>query len=249
MSNPKLPTMIVTGFPAPSGNVPVTFSEQRVASECRWKVSANFQVGVQLNPQLMGVQCAPYEYRQYIKGDVWLREWIGDKPVPTPHDPGNEGWFQVDAGTIEDRKKTFQIPRYAGLKSTLSGLPTTPVNSVGLSSAWKEDGIIRNGIPMPYGYRSSAYSNGDSNEQDTWRTGHKYELADTVSIGGTWRDSVVVLSQPLGRVNWIEVWIEIHFRGYVVELNAPGGTPMKVIARKEWSVIKNNQAWWKRTLY
>lgn len=124
-----------------------------------------------------------------------------------------------------------------------------PVNSVGLSSAWKEDGIIREGKPMPYGYRSSAYSNGDSNEQDTWRTGHKYELADTVSIGGTWRDSVVVLSQPLGRVNWIEVWIEIHFRGYVVELNAPGGTPMKVIARKEWSVIKNNQAWWKRTLY
>lgn len=178
-----------------------------------WSASCQFDVKVELNPSLQAVQCADIEYRQFIRGGVWVRR-------------GSQEWAPDWA---PNGNKSYPIPPYRP-KQVAGDMPRGPVDGVGLSLSWKEDCQIENNKEEYFGYRETAVANA-ANEKDLWGpgdrfTGKSYHLRDTPSISGEWDKG-----EP------VEVWIELHFKGFVVEVDydSPKTVPIRILSRRSWS--------------
>ncbi|MGD9561098.1 MAG: hypothetical protein AB7W44_02305 [Pyrinomonadaceae bacterium] len=180
-----------------------------------WQASCQFEVRIGIDPKLDDLLKMNIEYRQFIRGGVWVRR-------------GNEAWT---SDTDPNGNKFFPIPPYSG-QSKVAGIPTSAVSGTGLSLSWKEDGQIENGGTERYGYRDTASVNA-ANEIDLWQTptqitGRNYLLRDTPSIAGEW-----------GVGESVEVWIELYFKGFVVEVERDSVTnqtkPVKILKQKDWS--------------
>lgn len=184
------------------------FERYTQAGKPRWRASCQFDMSIEIDPSI-GADVANIEYRQFIKGGIWVRE-------------GDEDWKVAPNGNI-----ALPIPAYAGTSAN-NELPKPAVPGVGLSSAWKEDGQQKGSNPNLYGYRKTATTN-LSREKDFWAPnyyGHNYQLRDTPSISGWWNN------KP------IEVWIELYFMGCVVEVQrhpvTDATTVSRVIKSKTW---------------
>ena len=180
-----------------------------------WQAACQFDVTVEIDPALDDLEKLNIEYRQYIRGGVWVKR-------------GTQDWT---ADNDPNGNKAFPIPAYPG-QSKVSGIPMAAVPGTGLSLSWKEDGQIETGGTERYGYRDTANVNA-GNEIDIWGTpnqitGRKYRLRDTPSIAGEW-----------GSGDSVEVWIELYFKGFVVEVERDGVTgitkPVKILKQKDWS--------------
>ena len=181
-----------------------------------WQASCQFDVKVEIEASIPELECMNIEYRQFIRGGVWVRR-------------GNADWT---ADNNPNGNKKFPIPPYAG-QNKVAGIPTSPVTGTGLDGSWKEDGQIETGGTERYGYRDTA--NVDKpNEIDKWSnpsqlSGRSYRLRDTPSISGEWGDAG----------ESVEVWIELWFRGCVVEVERDNATnttrPIRLLKQKEWS--------------
>jgi hypothetical protein len=179
-----------------------------------WQASCQFDVSVEIDSSVSDLDRLKIEYRQYIRGGIWVRR-------------GNEAWT---ADNDPNGNKFLPIPPYTGLAG-VTGIPAGGVSGTGLSLSWKEDGQVETGGTERYGYRADANVN-KPNEIDLWSnptqlTGRIYKLRDTPSIAGEW-----------GSGDSVEVWIELWFKGFVVEVVQPptGPTkPISVLKQKEWS--------------
>ena len=126
----------------------------------RWRGYGKFDLEIDLDSRLPETQVRNFEYRQFIRGVVWYRKWIDD----TAGD-----WVKVDHG-VANSNKAFKIPAYAGVPMA-SGLPATAVAGVGLDDwKWKEDGVIRHGQAVRYGYRGDVKVS-VPRERDEWLGG------------------------------------------------------------------------------
>jgi len=177
-----------------------------------WQASCQFEVQVELDSNLPALERGLIEYRQYIRGGVWVRK-------------GSDEWTDDDN---PNGNKSFAIPPYKG-QTKVPQLPMAKVDGVGLSLSWKEDGQIESGQTERYGYRETIGVIA-TNEADIWRpentAGHIYFLRDTPSIRGKWDGDS------------IEVWIELYFKGFVVEVELDetySTRPVRVLAAKKWS--------------
>lgn len=178
-----------------------------------WQASCQFEVRIELEQaKLNALERASIEYRQYIRGGVWVRR-------------GSERWTDDDKPNGNEH---FRIPPYAG-QNKVTGLPMGAVPGVGLSLSWKEDGEVENGKVERYGYRDTATVHA-TNEVDSWRPahslGHSYLLRDTPSIRGEW-----------GVGETVRVWIELWFKGFVVEVArdaAESTQPIRILKEKNW---------------
>ena len=173
------------------------------------------------------MQAQQFEYRQFIRGVVWYRKWIDD----TAGD-----WVKVDRG-VADKDKAFKIPAYAGAPVT-SGLPATAVAGVGLDDwRWKEDGVIRHGQAVRYGYRTGVKVSGPR-ERDEWLgpplTSLQYRLRDAPSLEDDWGSYS----------NWIELYFDLEFKGFVVELKTDFVTPVRVVAQRSWAFKVDEGTFW-----
>jgi hypothetical protein len=186
-----------------------------------WQASCQFDVKVEIDPSVSEIDAANIEYRQFIRGGVWIRrgnqEWTAD------NNPNGNGYFP--------------IPPYAG-QNKVSGIPMKAVPGTGLSFSWKEDGQIESGGTERFGYRETANVE-TANEIDKWSnptqlSGRSYRLRDTPSISGRW-----------GSGDSVSVWIELWFRGFVVEVNrddpANNSVPVRLLKQKEWSYFWQDQ--------
>lgn len=179
-----------------------------------WQASCQFDVKIEIDSKLDDLSKMSIEYRQFIRGGVWVRR-------------GHEAWTDDlhPNGNVH-----FPIPAYGG-QSKSNGLPMAAVSGTGLSLSWKEDGEVESGGTERFGYRATANVN-STNEIDQWTnptqiTGRSYLLRDTPSIAGEW-----------GSGDSVEVWIELYFKGFVVEVEQPPTGPtraVRVLKQKEWS--------------
>ena len=196
----------------------------------RWKASCQFDVVLILDPtKVLPVELGTIEYRQYIRGGAWVRR--NDQKWPDDDKPNGNA--------------TFLIPPYAG-QAKVPALPTSAVPEAGLSLSWKEDGKSRTGDPLRYGYRDSPPFN-EANEKDYWTPQHtvgtSYKLRDTPSLTGDW----------LATDNSIDVWIELWFRGAVVQVEpGPDGKtrPVKLLREIKWTCFWQDHRmseWYKYT--
>jgi peptidoglycan hydrolase-like protein with peptidoglycan-binding domain len=174
--------------------------------EDRWRAACVFKVHVGLNPNLTQEQACRYEYRQFIRGNIWVK---------------------VDGKDWVFANGALKVPAYGGCQAAI-GLPRDSVTGDSLNEhQWKEDGEVRSPKDRYYGHRISALVR-DSRCQDEWLphgVGHDYYLSDQPSITGTWP------KVP------IEVWMELYFQGYVVEVEEDdqGFTrPIRVVQQKNW---------------
>ena len=187
-------------------------------SERRWKVSWMFELDLDLNRQIHPTKIGCYEYRQYIRGGVWWRYGLEGFWSPT--------WYNAN------EKGAFKIPAYVP-PTPGSGLPATGAGPGLHESIWKEDGIVRNGDER-YGYRSSIPMN-HPGERDQWVDAYTYRLRDTPSIGDT--------SPTRGLADAVEVWFELYFTGYVIELGmdpANRFVPRRIVASESWKCHQSN---------
>jgi len=180
-----------------------------------WQASCQFDVRVEIDSSVAELESMNIEYRQYIRGGVWVRR-------------GNEDWT---ADNAPNGNGYFPIPPYAG-QNKAAGIPRSAVTGTGLSVEWKEDGQIESGGIERYGYRDTANVEA-ANEIDKWSnpsqlTGRTYRLRDTPSLRGRW-----------GSGDSVEVWIELWFKGFVVEVERDDVTnitrPIRVLKQKDWS--------------
>jgi len=180
-----------------------------------WQAACTFEVRIQLDPRMDFQELMNIEYRQFISGGVWVRQ-------------GNRLWTADDNPNANDK---FLIPPYAG-QTKVSGIPMRAVRGKGLSLMyWKEDGKDDGTNPVVrYGHRN-ANPNNHGNEVDRWSPGHldgfAYTLKDKPAIWGEW---------PIPAEK-IEVWIELYFKGFVVQVerNEHGDSlPIKILKEKEW---------------
>lgn len=191
-----------------------------VTGKKMWQASCQFSVKVEIDNSVGDLDRLKIEYRQFIRGGVWIRR-------------GNQDWT---ADNDPNGNKFFKIPPYSGIAG-VAGLPVSAVSGQGLSLSWKEDGEVETGGTERFGYRATANVN-TPNEVDLWNnptqlTGRSYLLKDTPSIAGEW-----------GAGESVEVWIELYFKGFVVEVKQPptGPTiPVKVLKQKEWSYFWPDQ--------
>jgi hypothetical protein len=193
----------------------------------RWRGYGKFDLAIDLDPRIPETQVGHFEYRQFIRGVVWYRRWIDD----TAGD-----WVKVDRG-VADSGKAFQIPAYAGAPMT-SGLPATAVAGVGLDDwRWKEDGIIRNNQAVRYGYRTGVKVSGPG-ERDEWLgpplTSLQYRLRDEPSLEDDWGSFS----------NWIELYFDLEFKGFVVELDTDFVTPLRVVEQRSWNFKRDEGEFW-----
>ncbi|MEP6849700.1 MAG: hypothetical protein ABI999_12660 [Acidobacteriota bacterium] len=182
----------------------------------KWQASTQFEVTIDIDrTDMTDLELASIEYRQYIRGGVWTRRGTKDWPLDSAPD-GN---------------KSFAIPKYAGQKDIIVPLiPIYAVNHEELDmSHYKEDGQIEKGGEEWYGYR--AWANVEApNEVDKWTpegpSGTRYLARDTPSIMDDWGDGESV-----------EVWIELYFKGFVVEVDLPDTRtrPIKMLKHHAWS--------------
>ncbi len=185
------------------------------AGKKMWQASCQFEVKVEIDPKLDDFERTQIEYRQYIRGGVWFRR-------------GTQQW---SADNDPNGNRYFAIPPYSG-QSKASGIPSKAVSGTGLSLAWKEDGQVETGGTERFGYRDHATVNA-THEADLWTNdnqinGRTYYLKDTPSFAGEW-----------GSGDSVEVWIELYFKGFVVEVERDEHTdvtrPIKVLREKEWT--------------
>lgn len=175
----------------------------------RWRAACVFKVHVGLNPLLTEDEVCRYEYRQFIRGGIWTRV-------------GNQIWQPRP-----DANKALKVPAYGGCSPSI-GLPSAAVPTTILDEThWKEDGEVRSPKDRYYGHRISALVR-DGRCQDEWlphQVGRDYYLSDQPSITGTWPGQTV------------EVWMELYFQGYIVEVEEDdeGLTrPIRVVQSKNW---------------
>ncbi len=205
-----------------------SYAEQFTAGgQKRWRGFGKFDLEVDLDSRLTATQAVQFEYRQFIRGVVWYRKWIDD----TAGD-----WVKVDDG-VADNRKAFRIPAYAGAPVT-SGLPATAVPRVGLDDwKWKEDGVIRNGQAVRYGYRGGVKVSGQR-ERDEWLgpplTSLLYRLRDAPALEDDWGNYA----------NWVELYFDLEFKGFVIELAADLVTPLRVAAQRSWSFKVDEGQFW-----
>lgn len=181
-----------------------------------WQASCQFEAAVEIDASVPELDRLKVEYRQFIRGGVWVRR-------------GNQQWT---ADNDPNGNKHFKVPPYAGIAG-VAGLPSGAVSGTGLSLSWKEDGEVETGGTERFGYRADANVN-TANEVDLWTnttqlTGRSYKLRDTPSIAGEW-----------GSGDTVEVWIELYFKGFVVEVEQPPTGPTKavrVLKQKDWSYM------------
>jgi hypothetical protein len=185
-----------------------------------WQAACKVELRVELDSKLDVVDLLKIEYRQYIRGGVWIR--LDD-----------EDWTADNAPNGNDR---FKIPAYAG-QSKVAAIPMHPVTGVGLSLKWKEDGEVEGPYTECYGYRATATVD-TAREADAWLplstfAGTRYLMRDTPSLRGEWK----VNQKPI----W--VWIELYFKGFVVEVEPFGNTtrPIRVLKERSWSCLWMNQ--------
>ena len=184
-----------------------------------WQASCQFDVKIEIDNNLDDLEKMKIEYRQFIRGGVWVRR-------------GNEEWTD---DLHPNGNAFFAIPQYSG--SSVSGLPQGAVSGTGLSLSWKEDGEVETGGTERFGYRETANVD-TANEIDKWSntsqlTGRSYHLRDTPSIAGEW-----------GSGDSVEVWIELYFKGFVVEVEQNDSGPTKairVLKKKDWSYFWSNK--------
>ncbi len=194
----------------------------------RWRGYGKFDLEIDLDSRLPETQVGNFEYRQFIRGVVWYRKWIDD----TAGD-----WVKVDHG-VADSNKAFKIPAYAGVP-VASGLPATAVAGVGLDDwRWKEDGVIRHGQAVRYGYRGNVKVSGLS-ERDEWLGGEpltslQYRLRDAPSLEDDWGSYA----------NWIELYFDLEFKGFVVELDIDFVAPVRVVAQRSWNFKVDEGIFW-----
>ena len=174
--------------------------------EDRWRAACVFKVHVGLNPALKPEQACRYEYRQFIRGNIWVKT-------------DGQDWVFAN--------KALQVPEYGGCAASV-GLPSDSVpGSILHETRWKEDGEVRKPQDRYYGHRISALVR-DERCQDEWlphQVGHDYYLSDQPSITGTWPKIPV------------EVWMELFFQGYIVEVEEDEQgftTPIRVVQKKSW---------------
>lgn len=226
---PCVATSPVIRFMSPQGmGQPTWLQETQTGSGASqtWKVFTTFAVEVDLSSVLTAQQTKLIEYRQFIKGQVKVRGWENDTALP---------WIIVDQG-VDDAEKAFQIPTFAGYPASTT-LPSTPVTTRGLDKTrWKEDGILRGWEPCPYGYRDASYP-GNEKERDIWLgdrlTSRTYRLKDSPSIGGVFGP----------KANWMEIVVDLNFRGCVVEVDV-WGEPVKVLAERYWNIAQPEGQFW-----
>ena len=157
---------------------------------------------------------------------VWYRKWLDDVAGD---------WVKVDHG-VADSNKSFRDSRLRGRAG--DERPTGPARSgVGLDDwNWKEDGIIRNTQTVHYGYRVGAKMS-EPRERDEWLgpplTSLEYRLRDAPSLAGDW-----------GPANWVELYFDLEFKGFVIELKADLVTPLRVIDQRSWSFKVGEGIFW-----
>jgi hypothetical protein len=201
----------------------VSYQEQFSAhGKRRWRGCGWFDLEVDLDSRLTAQQAQQFEYRQFIRGVVWYRKWIDD----TAGD-----WKKVD-------RQAFQIPAYAGAP-TASGLPATAVAGVGLDDwKWKEDGIIRQGQAVRYGYRTAVKVSGP-NERDEWlgppQASLQYRLRDRPALEDDWGSY---------GANWVELYVDLEFKGFVIELDTDFVTPLRVVEQRSWAFKRDEGQFW-----
>lgn len=174
--------------------------------EDRWRAACVFKVHVGLNPALTEDQACRYEYRQFIRGNIWVKA-------------DGQDWVFAN--------KALKVPAYGGGAASV-GLPSDSVTgSILHETKWKEDGEVRDPQDRYYGHRISALVR-DARCQDEWlphQVGHDYYLSDQPSVTGTWPKIP------------IEVWMELYFQGYIVEVEEDDNgftTPIRVVQKKTW---------------
>lgn len=191
------------------------FERYMKAGQKRWRASCQFDLEIELNNALPASELVRYEYRQFICGGIWV--WT--------HGGSETDWHVEPNGNA-----ALRVPPYAGHPAS-TGLPPQSVGGIGLDARWKEDGSYQAGKPLPYGYRKTATMD-LSNEKDLWQPamyGRRYKLRDTPSIAGDW-------------IGWpIQLWIELYFRGYIVEVTRDAEdnpTVQRVVKKLEWQYQK-----------
>ncbi len=183
-------------------------------NNARWIMKGSFKVEVFMDKKLPDP--TQYEYRQYIKGRVFVHDGYFGDPINNTH-------WQARAGTREQEQND-----YIKVPGGLSRLQFT------------EDGeVMPDNSVEKFGYRSSPYKWEDgimdfySNDQK----GTDYRLQDTFGISGPRR------ADPQGGFKTgLKVGVELYFRGIVIkdgktpttaEINSPNWRDYCVEA-KEW---------------
>lgn len=213
---PLLTSAVVKSFPKPVFK-PFRFEGYYSGSKKYWQAVCPFELNIELDKNLDALTLTSIEYRQYIAGGVWVAM-------------NDEEWEAQPNGN-----EKFRIPAYTG-QQKVAQLPMLSVSGVGLSRQhWKEDGEVQaSGPPERYGYRATATMD-TPREADLWYprntvAGHRYLLRDTPSVRGRWYPDTPAEKLPI----W--VWIEIFFRGCVVQVENFGNTtrPIKLLAEQTW---------------
>lgn len=172
----------------------------------RWRAACVFKVHVGLNPTLTQEQACRYEFRQFIRGNLWAK---------------------ADGKDWEFANRSMKVPAYGGCPASV-GLPSEGCASGILDeTSWKEDGEVRQPQDRYYGRRISALVR-DARCQDEWLphgVGHDYYLSDQPSITGTWPGVPVEA--------WLELYFRGYI--VEVEEDDQGFTkPVRVVQKKEW---------------
>ena len=172
----------------------------------RWRAACVFKVHVGLNPALKPEQACRYEYRQFIRGNLWVK---------------------ADGGQWIFANQSMKVPSYAGCSGSI-GLPSDACTTTILDDTkWKEDGEVRQPQDRYYGRRISALVR-DARCQDEWLphgVGYDYYGSDQPSITGTWPGVPVEA--------WLELYFQGYV--VEVEEDDEGfTTPIRVVQKKSW---------------
>lgn len=176
-----------------------------------WRLSCQFDIYVEIDKSVSPEECSRIEYRQFIRGGIWTTE-------------RGESWT-----TPANANHVIPIPPYRG-NMLCSDLPQNEVDGVGLSLDWKEDGKG----DQRYGYRHVPKVD-FMREKDLWKPnqmeGRSYHCRDTPSIAGLW---------SYADDHSMNVWAELYFNGYVVEVeryDEGPALPIRVLKELSWKYL------------
>lgn len=178
-----------------------------------WMMKGSFRVEVFMDRQIEDV--TRYEYRQFIKGRVWVHDgYFGDAI--------NKTHWQARAGTKEeDVKNCMPVP--GGLNQYF----------------FQEDGLVKGSLVEKFGYRTKPMTNepGLIDEYSDVGLGAEYRLQDTFGIEGPRKQD----SQGNFK-SGLKVGVDLSFRGVVIkdgqmptheQINS-GAWKNHVVAGHEW---------------
>lgn len=188
-----------------------------------WMMKGSFNVEVFIDQQIE--EPSRYEYRQFIKGQVWVHDgYFGD--------PGTNKIWHPRAGTKQEPvNNAVAVP--GGLNSNF----------------FTEDGqVLDGGSRIEYfGYRSKPPTNipGLIDEYSNYQTGAEYRLRDTFGIEGPRKQD------SAGFKTGLKVGVDITYRGIVIkdgkvptfsEIN--GNWLAHCVAGKEWRYKEEKFVTW-----